>query len=71
KRQKVTKEEDSEETNSLDAYISDKDDDDLEGGEDHLVYDVHDFEEKGDEGNYNKEDKEKNNEEEVKDQGKG
>ncbi|KAH9324253.1 hypothetical protein KI387_004431, partial [Taxus chinensis] len=49
----------------------DKDDDELEGGEEHLVYDVHDFEEEGYKRNYNNEDEEKNEEEEAEDQGKG
>ncbi|KAH9294844.1 hypothetical protein KI387_038432, partial [Taxus chinensis] len=54
----------------LDAYIGDKDDDDeLEGGEDHPVYEIHDSEEEGDE--YNEGDEEKKDEEEVETQGKG
>ncbi|KAH9296165.1 hypothetical protein KI387_039753, partial [Taxus chinensis] len=71
KKQKVTKEADSEETKILDAYIGDKDDDEPKGGEDHPMYDIHDSEEEEGEEKYNKEDEEKNDEEEVEDQGKG
>ncbi|KAH9304032.1 hypothetical protein KI387_008436, partial [Taxus chinensis] len=53
------------------ASIGDKDDDDeLEGGEDHPVYEVHDSEDEGD-VEYNREDKEKHDKEEAKAQGKG
>ncbi|KAH9319360.1 hypothetical protein KI387_021129 [Taxus chinensis] len=49
---------------SLDAYIYEKDDDDKnEGGEDHMIYEVHDSKEEGDE--------EKNYKEEDEAQGKG
>ncbi|KAH9311954.1 hypothetical protein KI387_026989, partial [Taxus chinensis] len=70
KKQKVIDEVNSEETKYLDAYIGDKyDDDEPEGGKDHLVYEIHDYEE--DRGEYNKGDEEKEDEEEAKTQGKG
>ncbi|KAH9310456.1 hypothetical protein KI387_025491, partial [Taxus chinensis] len=51
------------------------DDDEPEGGEDHLVYEIHDYEEEGDEykegdEEYNEGDEEKENEEETEAQGK-
>ncbi|KAH9317150.1 hypothetical protein KI387_018919, partial [Taxus chinensis] len=71
KKQKVTDEADSEETEDLDAYIGDRDDDEDEpGGEDHPIYEIHDSEEEGDE-EYNEGDEEKEDEEEAETQGKG
>ncbi|KAH9308245.1 hypothetical protein KI387_036156, partial [Taxus chinensis] len=68
---KVTEEADSEEIESLDAYNGEKDENNLEGGEDHPMYDIHDSEEEEGEEKHNKEYEEKNDEEEAEDQGKG
>ncbi|KAH9296729.1 hypothetical protein KI387_044757, partial [Taxus chinensis] len=60
----------SKETEILDYYISEKDDDDLEGGKYHQVYEIHDYEEEGGE-EYNEGDEEKEDEEEADTHGKG
>ncbi|KAH9323045.1 hypothetical protein KI387_017684, partial [Taxus chinensis] len=61
----------SEETESLDAYIGDKDEDKPEGGQDHLVYYIHDSKDEEGEEKYNKEDEEETNKKEAYDQKNG
>ncbi|KAH9297998.1 hypothetical protein KI387_029680, partial [Taxus chinensis] len=71
KKHKIAEKVESEEKKSLEAYISNRDDDEPEGAQDHLLYDIHGSEEEDEDNNDEEEEEKKNYKEEAEDQGKG